>query len=314
VIPAGKPLASGKSRIAVIGAPLDLGAGRRGVDMGPSAVRVAGLGRRIGALGYDVRDLGNVDVAQAESTADRGPSNAHYVTQIAQSCANIARIVEDALDGGNIPLVLGGDHSIAAGTMAGVASHFRRENQRAGLLWIDAHADMNTPQTSPSGNVHGMPLACCVGRGPAELVNLLGFAPKVDAANVALVGIRDVDLLERTQLKETGVTAFTMREIDERGMRDVLRDAIRIAGDGTAGFHLSLDLDFVDPAYAPGVGTPVRGGATYREAHLAMEMVCDSQRMLSMEVVEVNPVIDEFNRTAELAVELILSALGKKIL
>jgi arginase len=236
------------------------------------------------------------------------------VKQIADSCEKLARIVADALNGGNIPLVLGGDHSIAAGTMAGVASHFRGENKKVGLLWIDAHADMNTPTTSPSGNVHGMPLACCIGRGPAELVNLLGFAPKVEAANVALVGIRDVDLLERTQLKETGVTAFTMREIDERGMRDVLRDAIRIACDGTAGFHLSLDLDFVDPAYAPGVGTPVRGGATYREAHLAMEMICDSGRMLSMEVVEVNPVIDEFNRTAELAVELILSALGKKIL
>ncbi|HVV43806.1 MAG TPA: arginase [Bryobacteraceae bacterium] len=306
--------ASGKQRIAVIGAPLDLGQGRRGVDMGPSAVRVAGLGRRIGELGYDVRDLGNVDVTQAESTGDRGPSNARYLTQIAESCQNLARIVEDALDGGNLPIVLGGDHSIAAGTMAGVASHFRRQHRKAGLLWIDAHADMNTPATSPSGNVHGMPLACCVGRGPAELVNLLGFAPKVDPANVALVGIRDVDLLERTQLRETGVTAFTMREIDERGMRDVLRDAIRIACDGTAGFHLSLDLDFVDPAYAPGVGTPVRGGATYREAHLAMEMICDSGRMVSMEVVEVNPVIDEFNRTAELAVELILSALGKKIL
>jgi arginase len=310
----GIPLGSGKPRIAIIGAPLDLGQGRRGVDMGPSAVRVAGLGRRIGALGYDVRDLGNIDVTQAESMADTGPSNARYVQPIADSCEKLARIVEDALDGGNIPLVLGGDHSIAAGTMAGVASHLRRGNQKAGLLWIDAHADMNTPASSPSGNVHGMPLACCVGRGPAELVNLLGFSPKVDTANVALVGIRDVDLLERTQLKETGVTAFTMREIDERGMRDVLRDAIRIASDGTAGFHLSLDLDFVDPAYAPGVGTPVRGGATYREAHLAMEMACDSGRILSMEVVEVNPVIDEFNRTAELAVELILSALGKKIL
>ena len=193
----GKPLASGKQRIAVIGAPLDLGQGRRGVDMGPSAARVAGLGRRVGALGYDVRELGNVDVLQAESAADTGPSNARYVTQIAESCEKLARIVEDALDGGNIPLVLGGDHSIAAGTMAGVASHFRAKNRKAGLLWIDAHADMNTPATSPSGNVHGMPLACCIGRGPAELVNLLGFAPKVDAANVALVGIRDVDFLVR---------------------------------------------------------------------------------------------------------------------
>src|SRR6185437_2412470 len=230
-------------RIAIIGAPLDLGQGRRGVDMGPSAVRVAGLGRRIGALGYDVRDLGNVDVTQAESTADRGPSNAHYLAQIAESCEKLARIVEDSLDGGNIPVVLGGDHSIAAGTMAGVASHFRRGNQKAGLLWIDAHADMNTPATSPSGNVHGMPLACCVGRGPAELVNLLGFAPKVDAANVALVGIRDVDELERDQLREAGVRAFTMRDIDERGMRDIMRDALAIVSSGAAGFHLSLDLD-----------------------------------------------------------------------
>ena len=302
------------SRIAIIGAPLDLGQGRRGVDMGPSAVRVAGLGRKLAALGYNVSDLGNIDVPQAESLADPGPANAKYVTQIAESCEKLARIVADSLIGNHIPLVLGGDHSIAAGTIAGVADYLRNSHQTPGLLWIDAHADINTPESSPSGNVHGMPLACCVGHGPPELVNLLGFAPKVDAANVALVGIRDVDELERGQLKNTGVRAFTMRDIDERGMRDVMKDALAIVSNGTAGFHLSLDLDFVDPEFAPGVGTPVRGGATYREAHLAMEMICDSARMLSMEVVEVNPVIDQFNRTAELAVELILSALGKKIL
>ena len=302
------------SRIAIIGAPLDLGQGRRGVDMGPSAVRVAGLGRKLAALGYNVSDLGNIDVPQAESLADPGPANAKYVTQIAESCEKLARIVADSLIGNHIPLVLGGDHSIAAGTIAGVADYLRNSNQKPGLLWIDAHADINTPESIPSGNVHGMPLACCVGHGPPELVNLLGFAPKVDAANVALVGIRDVDELERGQLKNTGVRAFTMRDIDERGMRDVMKDALAIVSNGTAGFHLSLDLDFVDPEFAPGVGTPVRGGATYREAHLAMEMICDSARMLSMEVVEVNPVIDQFNRTAELAVELILSALGKKIL
>ena len=302
------------SRIAIIGAPLDLGQGRRGVDMGPSAVRVAGLGRKLAALGYNVSDLGNIDVPQAESLADPGPANAKYVTQIAESCEKLARIVADSLIGNHIPLVLGGDHSIAAGTIAGVADYLRNSNQKPGLLWIDAHADINTPESSPSGNVHGMPLACCVGHGPPELVNLLGFAPKVDAANVALVGIRDVDELERGQLKNTGVRAFTLRDIDERGMRDVMKDALAIVSNGTAGFHLSLDLDFVDPEFAPGVGTPVRGGATYREAHLAMEMICDSARMLSMEVVEVNPVIDQFNRTAELAVELILSALGKKIL
>jgi arginase len=302
------------SRIAIIGAPLDLGQGRRGVDMGPSAVRVAGLGRRLTALGYNVSDLGNVHVAQAESLADAGPTNAKYVHQIAESCEKLAKMVAASLADHCMPLILGGDHSIAAGTVAGVASFLRQSDQKPGLLWIDAHADMNTPESSPSGNVHGMPLACCVGQGPAELVNLLGFGPKVDASGVALVGIRDVDNLERGAIKGTGVRAFTMRDIDERGMRDVIRDAIAIASAGTAGFHLSLDLDFVDPEFAPGVGTPVRGGATYREAHLAMEMICDSGRMLSMEVVEVNPVIDQFNRTAELAVELILSALGKKIL
>jgi arginase len=304
---------SGK-RIALIGAPLDLGQGRRGVDMGPSAVRVAGLGRRLTALGYNVVDLGNVHVSQAESVPDAGASNAKYLAQIAESCANIAHMVSDALTSGQMPIVLGGDHSIAAGTVAGIANSLRLRNQKTGLLWIDAHADMNTPASSPSGNVHGMPLACCVGQGPKDLVDLLGFAPKVNAANVALVGIRDVDELERNQITATGVRAFTMRDIDERGLRDVMRNAIAIACSGTAGFHLSLDLDFVDPQFAPGVGTPVRGGATYREAHLAMEMICDSGKMLSMEVVEVNPVIDEVNRTAELAVELILSALGKKIL
>ncbi len=282
--------------------------------MGPSAVRVAGLGRKLTALNYTVADLGNIDVAQAESLPDHGPANAKYVTQIAESCEKLARIVEDSLAGHHIPLVLGGDHSIAAGTVAGVADYLRHSSQKTGLLWIDAHADINTPDTSPSGNVHGMPLACCIGQGPSELVNLLGFAPKVDAANVALVGIRDVDEPERGQLRNAGVRAFTMRDIDERGMRDVMRDALAIVSNGTAGFHLSLDLDFVDPQFAPGVGTPVRGGATYREAHLAMEMACDSGLMLSMEVVEVNPVIDQSNRTAELAVELILSALGKKIL
>jgi arginase len=306
--------ASSKSQIAIIGAPLDLGQGRRGVDMGPSAVRVAGLGRRLAALGYTVTDRGNIDVAQAESLANAGPSNAKYVAEIAECCDKLAHLVADSLAAGQTPLVLGGDHSIAAGTVAGVADFLRQSDQKAGLLWIDAHADMNTPESSPSGNVHGMPLACCIGHGPAELANLLGFSPKIDPANVALVGIRDVDDLERGVIKGTGLRAFTMRDIDERGMRDVIGDAIAIASAGTGGFHLSLDLDFVDPEFAPGVGTPVRGGATYREAHLAMEMICDSARMISMEVVEVNPVIDQFNRTAELAVELILSALGKKIL
>jgi arginase len=291
--------------LAIIGAPLDLGAGRRGVDMGPSAVRVAGLGKRVAALGYDVTDLGNVPVVQAESE-DPGPADARYLPQIAALCGRLGEVVEGALRSGRMPLVLGGDHSIAAGTVAGVS----RFHHPIGLLWMDAHADMNTPQTSPSGNVHGMPLACCIGVGPDELL----FDPKVNPAHVALVGLRDVDQVERGTVRDTGVRAFTMRDIDERGMRSVMDEALRIVTAGTTGFHLSLDMDFVDPAYAPGVGTPVRGGVTYREAHLAMEIACDSGHMLSMEVVEVNPVIDEVNRTADLAVELILSALGKKIL
>ncbi len=303
-----------KRSVAVIGAPLDLGAGRRGVDMGPSAVRVAGLGKRLSALGYDVADLGNVPVAQAESVGDAGPGDAKYLHQIAATCERLGELVASALADGKMPLVLGGDHSIAVGTVAGISRFFRESNRRIGMLWIDAHADMNTPQSSPSGNVHGMPLACIAGVGPAELVRMFGFSPKINPANIALLGVRDVDPLEAETVRSAGVRAFTMREIDERGMRAVIGEAIAIATDGTAGFHLSLDMDFVDPQYAPGVGTPVRGGATYREAHLAMEVICDSGKMISMEVVEVNPVIDEVNRTADLAVELILSAMGKKIL
>jgi arginase len=303
-----------KRSVAVIGAPLDLGAGRRGVDMGPSAVRVAGLGKRLSALGYDVADLGNVPVAQAESVGDAGPGDAKYLHQIAATCERLGELVAAELADGKMPLVLGGDHSIAVGTVAGVSRFFRESNRKIGLLWIDAHADMNTPQSSPSGNVHGMPLACIAGVGPEELVRMFGFSPKADPANIALLGVRDVDPLEAETVRNAGVRAFTMREIDERGMRAAIGEAIAIATRGTAGFHLSLDMDFVDPQYAPGVGTPVRGGATYREAHLAMEVICDSGKMISMEVVEVNPVIDEVNRTADLAVELILSAMGKKIL
>jgi arginase len=213
-----------------------------------------------------------------------------------------------------VPLVLGGDHSVAIGTVTGVSRYFRERGQRVGLIWLDAHADMNTPDTSPSGNIHGMPLACLLGMGPEPLANLAGFQPKVAAANTVIVGLREVDLTERPQVRESGVHAFTMRDIDERGLRAVMEEAIRIASDGTVGLHCSIDMDFVDPKDAPGVGTAVRGGATYREAHLAMEMICDSRRMTSIEVVEVNPVLDEANRTADLAVELIMSGLGKRIL
>ena len=302
-----------QGEIAILGSPLDLGAGRRGVDMGPSALRLAGLNAKLSTLGYRVEDLGNVPVAQQESTPP-GSENAKYLSQIAKTCVKLAAMVEGAVAAHQFPLVLGGDHSVAVGTVSGVSHVFRQRNETIGLIWIDAHADMNTPESSPSGNVHGMPLACCIGRGPNELTRIFDYAPKVNGKNVVLVGLRDVDARERKVVRESGVTAFTMRDIDERGLPNVMEQAIALANEGTAGFHLSLDMDAVDPDEAPGVGTPVRGGMTYREAHLAMETICDCSRMVSMEVVEVNPVLDEANRTALLGVELVMSAMGKKIL
>ena len=289
---------------------MDLGAGRRGVDMGPSALRVAGINDRLAALGYEVRDLGNVIVDLPE-TAPEGHPKARYLTQIAHTCSRLAALVEQAADAGETPLVLGGDHSIAVGTIAGMSAHYRRQDQKIGVIWIDAHADMNTPDSSPSGNVHGMPLACVIGQGPRELA---GTKPMVDASNVAIIGLRSVDEIERLNVRGAGVHPFTMRDIDERGLRSVMEEAMAHATRGTAGFHLSFDMDSVDPSEAPGVGTPVPGGITYREAHLAMELICDSGQMTSLELVEVNPVMDVANRTALLGVELILSALGKRIL
>ena len=299
--------------IAVIGAPMDLGAGRRGVDMGPSALRLAGLDGSIASLGYEFQDLGNVDVDQPESLPV-GHENARYLPQIAQTCTRLAHMVDSAMRDSKVPLVLGGDHSVAVGTIAGISNYYRSRGEKIGLIWIDAHADMNTPGSSPSGNVHGMPLACCIGRGPRELTDIFDYAPKVAPENVTIVGLRDVDRREAPNVRGTGVRAFTMREIDERGLRAVMHDAVEVASAGTAGFHVSFDMDSVDPSEAPGVGTPVRGGLTYREAHLAMEMICDSGRMLGMEVVEVNPVLDSANQTARLGVELVMSALGKRIL
>ncbi len=299
--------------VAIIGAPLDLGAGRRGVDMGPSAIRVANLNARVAALGYQVEDLGNVEAAQPE-TSRPGPRSAKYLAQIAATCRQLAVAVERAAGRDSFPLVLGGDHSIAVGTIGGIARHCVRRRKKIGVIWIDAHTDMNTPRTSPSGNVHGMPLACVLGFGPKELVELAGFRPMVDASRAVLVGIRDVDIPERGVVRRSGVNVYTMRDVDEMGMRAVMAKAIEYASDGTAGFHVSFDMDAVDPSIAPGVGTPVRGGLSYRESHLAMETIADSGNLLSLEVVEVNPVIDEGNRTAVLAVELILSGLGKKIL
>ena len=300
-------------QIRVIGVPLDLGQSRRGVDMGPSAVRVAGLEARLEAIGHAVEDAGNVAVALPEQKKE-GAAHAKYLKEITATCTNSADLVLKTLEAGKIPLVLGGDHSVAAGTVSGVAKYFRRKNQKIGLIWIDAHTDMNTPDTSPSGNVHGMPLAALMGLGPTELGNIYEFSPKVAPENCVLVGIRDVDSFEKENIRKAGVQVFTMRDIDERGMRAVMEEALSLAGNGTAGYHVSLDMDWIDPEDAPGVGTPVWGGATYREAHLAMEIISDHGRMLSFEIVEVNPVIDEHNQTADLAVELALSAFGKKIL
>jgi arginase len=300
--------------IRVIGVPLDLGQSRRGVDMGPSAVRVAGLEAHLEALGHVVTDGGNIGVAIAE-TKSPGAQNAKYLKEIRETCVKVGDMVIKTLEEGATPVILGGDHSVAAGSVSGLAEFYRRKGQKIGLIWIDAHSDINTPATSPSGSVHGMPLAALVGLGPEELSNIYDFAPKVASDNVVLIGVRDIDATEKENIKRAGITeVYTMRDIDERGMRTVMEEALRAAGRGTAGYHVSLDMDWIDPEDAPGVGTPVRGGATYREAHLAMEILADHGRMLSFEIVEVNPVIDEHNRTAHLAVELITSAFGKKIL
>ncbi len=299
--------------LSVIGVPLDLGGGRRGVDMGPSAVRVADLNGRLAALGYSVEDIGNIPVTIPE-TQHVGDTHSKFLKEIVQVCNHLAQLVENCVAQGRLPLILGGDHSIAIGTLAGVSKHFREKHQNVGLIWFDAHSDFNTPETSPTGNIHGMPLASVVGIGPAELTRLYGVYPKVQPQNAVLVGVRDVDFREKELLASSPVRVITMRDIDEKGMRSAVEEAIKSASQQTAGFVVSCDMDFIDPAYAPGVGTPVKGGASYREAHLAMEMIADSNRLLALELVEVNPVLDHMNATAKLGVELILSALGKKIL
>jgi arginase len=300
-------------KLRIIGIPMDLGQSRRGVDMGPSALRVAGLQSRIKQLGWQVEDIGNIPVKQAEEQP-YGEKRAKYLHEIAETCKGLAEMVERTLAEGTFPLVLGGDHSIAVGSVGGVSAHFKKKGHSIGCIWLDAHGDMNTPESSPSGNVHGMPLASLIGYGAPELTELTGEKPAVSPRNVCVVGARDLDSKERRIIKDSGMHVFTMRDIDERGMREVMSEALRFAMDDTEGVAVSLDMDFVDPEDAPGVGTPVRGGVTYREAHLALEMIADSKAMVSLEVVEINPVIDEHNKTATLGVELVLSGLGKKIL
>jgi arginase len=302
-----------KKRVSLIGVPLDLGAGRRGVDMGPSALRVAGVDARLAALGCEVEDRGDLPV-KIQETQGPGDPRLKYLREIVEVCELLRDRVGEALAHGAIPVVLGGDHSVAMGTIAGLARHFHARKEKVGLVWFDAHADANTADTSPSGNIHGMPLAAALGLGAPSLVNLAGHSPMVDGSRSALVGIRDVDPPERANVRASGIGAFTMRDIDERGMRLVMEEAIKRATSGTAGIHVSFDVDGIDPDYAPGVGTPSPGGLSYREAHLAMEMLADTGKVVSAELVEVNPILDHGNVTASLAVELLCSLLGKKIL
>ena len=296
-------------QIRIIGAPMDLGADRRGVDIGPSAIRYAGLSDRLKQLGHTVHDIGNIVIPQPESQAEGNP-RLKYLDPIVQASEELARIVTTSLQEGEFPLILGGDHSIALGSISGVA----RVRKPLGVIWIDAHPDFNTGETSPSGNIHGMILAALAGLGADRLTGVGGWSPKIDPAHIVIVGARDIDVDEREALRKHSVHVFTMSDIDRNGISEVMKHANAIAGQNDNPIHLSLDMDALDPREAPGVGTPVRGGLTYREAHFAMEMIADTQRLVSMDVVEVNAILDRENATAQLAVELILSALGKKIL
>jgi arginase len=291
-------------KATIIGAPLDLGAGRRGVDMGPSAIRYAGLAERLTALGVDCVDRGNVAAPVAEATAEHDP-RARFLPAIRATCERIAELVGAALDDGRIPIVLGGDHSVALGTLGGLAS---RRGPGA-VLWFDAHGDLNTPETTPSGNVHGMPLAAALGRGGPDFESPSWTLPVLDPERVAVIGARALDRGERDLVAELGLAVHSMSELDRRGTEAVVSDALERAA-GAAFVHISLDLDALDPNVAPGVGTAVRGGLTYREAHLAMEMVAESGLLCCLEIVEINPILDRQNATAAVAVELAASAFG----
>ena len=299
--------------VHIIGVPLDLGGGRRGVDMGPSAFRIAGLGERIAALGCPVLDKGDLAVPIPE-TRHVGDPRRKYIDDIATVCTALFGEAGASLAQGALPLVLGGDHSLAAGSVAATAAHLRTSGQRLGLIWVDAHGDMNTPASTGSGNVHGMPLSALLGPEPAELSALGGFSPTIEPDQVVLIGVRNLDDKEKQRVRDSRIHVFTMKDIDRGGIAAVMEQAIALAGTGTEGIHVSFDLDVCDPGIAPGVGTPVKGGLDYREAHMVMEMLADSGRVLALDMVEVNPTLDVRNSTAELGTELVLSALGMKIL
>jgi arginase len=299
--------------VHIIGVPLDLGGGRRGVDMGPSALRIAGLGERIASLGYAVVDEGDLEVPIPE-TRHSGDPHKKYVNDIASVCRNLYESARAVLDDGGLPLVLGGDHSLGAGSVAATAAWAQAQSRAIGLIWVDAHGDMNTPSSSSSGNVHGMPLAALLGAEPAELATIGGFRPKLDPERTVIIGLRNLDDRERERVREAGIHVFTMKDIDRSGIAEVMERAIELASRDTIGVHVSFDLDACDPSVAPGVGTPVKGGLDYREAHMVMEMLADSGTLAALDLVEVNPTLDVRNSTAELGTELALSALGMKIL
>lgn len=296
--------------IALISVSIDLGAGRRGVDMGPSALRIAGISREVEAIGHDVTELGTLTAGGIE-TSDAGKSELRFLDEVADVAERTRALVRTGLDRGCTPLLLGGDHSLSIGSVAAVADHYRTRGASIGVIWVDAHADMNRPDTTPSGNIHGMSLAVLLGHGEPRLT---GGGASICPENASVLGARDLDPGEKRLIRELGVRVFTMSEIDERGVGPCMDEALKRAGAGTAGFHLSFDLDALDPRIAPGVGTPVRGGLTYREGHLVCEKASRSGRLLSLELVELNPVLDDRNQTAELGVGLVASALGAAIL
>jgi arginase len=299
--------------IHIIGVPLDLGGNRRGVDMGPSALRIAGLHERLEALGFPVVERGDI-TAPIPEVKSAGDPTKKYVREIARVCQKLYDTSLAALEKEAIPLVLGGDHSLAAGSVGAPAEFARRQQKSIGLLWVDAHGDMNVPASSPSGNVHGMPLAALLGSEPHELSRIGGFSPKVRPEQTVLIGIRNLDEIEKRAVRDSRVHVFTMKDIDRRGIAAVMEEALSIAGAGTAGIHVSFDVDVCDPSIAPGVGTPVKGGLDYREAHVVMEMVAESGLLMSLDLVEVNPILDAQNATATLGAELAASAFGLDIL
>jgi arginase len=302
-----------QKKIGIIGFPMDLGADRRGVDMGPSAIRYSNLEEKLEALGYKVTDFGDIDIEISETQTIRNPK-LKYLPEIEKTSKILSRKVENLLSRNYFPLIIGGDHATAIGSVAGISSYCRRKGKRLGIIWIDAHADMNTEETTPSGNIHGMPLAVALGLGNRRLTKIGGFSPKVEVENVAIIGIRDVDYLEAKLVKQMKMRVYTMTDIDKAGIPRIISKVLADFKSKVDHIHISFDMDGIDPDFAEGVGTPVPGGLSFRESHLLMEMVADCGCMNSLEILEVNPILDNKNKTANLATELILSALGKTTL